>query len=227
MSADLRDLLFFALTWWLVSLSGVLMPGPVSAMAVSEGARRGVVAGPLITAGHAAAEVVLVAALGFGLSQVLRQPVVVGVIGILGGLVLLWMGWGIVKTARSEVFDANPPAPSRAAPVRDRRNLVSAGILMTVSNPYWLLWWATVGATYFVAFSRFGLAALIVLFLLGHLALDLGWNSFLALVVGAGRGRVPGRIYRVVLGLCGVFMMAMSGYFVYSGFGFLLSPAGR
>lgn len=217
MSASLRDLILIALTWWLVSLSGVLMPGPISAMAVSEGARRGTVAGPLITAGHAAAEILMVVALAVGLSQVLRQSLVAGGVGILGGIVLLWMGWGIVKMAHAGPGEAR--APGVEAPVRG--NLVRTGLLITISNPYWLLWWATVGAAYFVAFSRFGLAALVVLFLAGHLALDLGWNSFLAFAIGAGRGRVPARAYQIVLGVCGIFVMAMSGYFVYSGVGFL------
>ncbi len=220
MPADLKDLAVVSLTWWLVSLSGVLMPGPISAMAVSEGARRGVLAGPLITAGHAAAEVVMVLALAVGFSQVLRQPRVVGGIGILGGIVLLWMGWGIVKMARAGPGDA--PVSGAAVPVRG--NLVRTGLLITISNPYWLLWWATVGAAYFVAFSRFGIVALLVLFLAGHLALDLGWTSFLAFAIGAGRGRVPVRAYQIVLGACGVFVMAMSGYFVYSGLNFFTHP---
>jgi threonine/homoserine/homoserine lactone efflux protein len=211
------ELVSITLTWWLVSLSGVLMPGPISAMAVSEGARRGVAAGPLITAGHAAAELALVGALVFGLSHVLRLPVVIGLIGVLGGAVLLWFGWGIVRTARA----APPPAAASEGAPPPGGSLVRTGLLVTVSNPYWLLWWATVGAAYFVAFSRFGPVAVIVLFLAGHLALDLGWNSFLALAVGAGRGRVPTRAYQVVLGICGAFVMAMSGYFIYSGVGFL------
>ena len=229
MLATPGDLLAVTLTWWAVSLSGVLMPGPISAMAVSEGARRGAIAGPLVTAGHAVAEAVMVGALAAGLSQVLKLPAVVGAIGIVGGLVLLWMGWGIVQTARAAAsgpaFAAgagNAGAPG-AAGVRlpSRGTLVRTGLLVTVGNPYWLLWWATVGAAYLVAFSRFGIAALVVLFFAGHVALDLGWTTFLAFTVGAGRGRVPARAYQVVLGICGVFVMAMSVFFVYSGAGFL------
>ena len=213
-----RELLAVAFTWWVVSLSGVLSPGPISAMAISEGARRGAVAGPLITAGHAATEMVMVGALAIGLSRVLQAPAVVGIIGVLGGLVLLWMGWGIARAARKETFG---PASAAGSPIRSRVGLVQAGVLMTLGNPYWLLWWATVGAAYFVAFHRFGLAALVLFFFIGHIALDLGWTSFLAVVVGAGRGRVPVVAYRVVLGICGVFVVGMGGYFLYSGIGLL------
>jgi len=223
--AAVADLLAISLTWWIVSLSGVLAPGPISAMAVTEGARRGAVAGPLIVAGHAIAELGVVIALALGLDQALKQPPVLGTIGMLGGMILCWMGLGILKTARAGHFDSYPWAisiPAAPAFQAGSGNLVRAGLLASVGNPYWLLWWATVGTTYFVAFSRFGVAAVVVLFLVGHLALDLGWMSFLSFVVGTGRGRVPGRVYRVVLSLCGVFVILMSAYFFYSGLRYLI-----
>jgi len=211
------ELVGISLSWWLVSLSGVMMPGPVSAMAVTEGTRRGPVAGPLVTVGHAAAEAVMLGLLVLGMNRVLQQPAVVGAIGILGGAVLAWMGWGIAGAAWRNRLD--PPAGAGFGSAG--RSLVRAGLLTTVTNPYWLLWWATVGAAYFVRFTRFGPLAVAGLFFIGHISLDLGWNSFLALVVGAGRGKIPARAFRVVLGGCGVFLIGMSLYFVYSGVNFL------
>lgn len=213
----MSELVGIALTWWLISLSGVLMPGPVSAVAISEGARRGFAAGPLITVGHVAAEVVMLAVLAIGLGHALEQPAVIGTIGVLGGVVLAWMGWGIASAAWR---DAVVLPSASAAPMGARFSLVRSGVLTTVGNPYWLLWWVTVGAGYFVVFRRFGWVALIVVFYAGHAMLDLAWNSFLALVVGSGRGRIPERAYRIVLGVCGVFVMAMSVYFLLSGLRF-------
>ena len=211
------ELVGISLSWWLVSLSGVMMPGPVSAMAVTEGTRRGPVAGPLVTVGHAAAEAVMLGLLVLGMNRVLQQPPVIGAIGILGGAVLAWMGWGIAGAAWRNRLDPPAEAVGRSA----GRSLVRTGLLTTVTNPYWLLWWATVGAAYFVRFTRFGPLAVAGLFFIGHISLDLGWNSFLALVVGAGRGKIPARAFRVVLGGCGVFLIGMSLYFVYSGVNFL------
>lgn len=220
----MSDLLVAALTWWVISLSGVLAPGPISAMSVTEGARRGVIAGPLLTVGHAVPEVAMVAALGFGLSRLLGQPMVVAAIGLMGGLVLAWMGWGIVRTTRMEAVFPDPArAPARTdGRKRSHGTLIGTGIVLTVANPYWFLWWATVGAAYYVTFSRFGALAIIVVFLAGHLALDLGWNTLLALVVGAGRGRVPEAVYRVALGVCGVSVMSFGAYFIASGVRFFI-----
>ncbi len=212
------ELIGISLSWWLVSLSGVLMPGPVSAMAITEGTRRGPLAGPLITAGHAAAEAVMLGLLVLGMNRTLQEPVVVGAIGILGGAVLAWMGWGIASAAWRNRLD--PPAETASGSAG--RSLVRAGLLTTVTNPYWLLWWATVGAAYFVRFTRFGPLAVGGLFFIGHLSLDLGWNSFLALIVGAGRGKIPAGAFRIVLGGCGIFLIGMSLYFVSSGVNFLI-----
>jgi threonine/homoserine/homoserine lactone efflux protein len=97
---------------------------------------------------------------------------------------------------------------------------VVGGVLLSVGNPYWLLWWATVGAGYFIMFTQFGIAGLIA-FYVGHVALDLGWNSLLAFLSASGRRAFPQPVYRGVLLACGLFLMAMSIYFVRSGVGFL------
>lgn len=208
------DLVSVALTWWLVSLSGILMPGPVTAMAVTQGARLGGVAGSLVTAGHAAAEALLVIVLAVGMGPALRQPRVVGVIGLLGGAVLLGMGARMIVAAWNT---PSLPGSQPTGPSLRPASLVRAGLIATAANPYWLLWWATVGAGYYALFSARGLAAVVGLFFLGHIALDLGWNSILAGVVGAGRGRIPAGVYRMVLVGCGGLVVAMSAVFAGAG----------
>lgn len=208
------DLLPVALTWWLVSLSGILMPGPVTAMAVAQGARLGGVAGPLVTAGHAAAEALLVTVLAVGMGPALRHPRVVGVIGLLGGAVLLGMGAQMIVAAWNT---PSLPGSRPAGPSLRPASLVRAGLIATAANPYWLLWWVTVGAGYYALFSARGVAAVVGLFFLGHVALDLGWNSILAGVVGAGRGRIPAGVYRTVLVGCGGLVAAMSVVFAVAG----------
>jgi threonine/homoserine/homoserine lactone efflux protein len=213
----MAGLITLSLTWYLVSLSGVMSPGPIAAMAISEGARRGARAGPLITLGHAVTELAMVIALGVGLRDFLQRPPVAGTIGLVGGVVLLWMGYGLAKAAWFDQVSlrANDP-PNGAA----RLGPVPAGVLLSIGNPYWLVWWATVGAGYFILFLEFGLPGLIA-FYLGHITLDLTWNSLLAFLSASGQRAVPQQVYRGVLLVCGLFLIAMSVYFVRSGIGFL------
>ena len=84
-------LLSLAVSAYVVGFSGALVPGPLTAMTVAESARRGFRAGPLLTLGHAVAEVAIVVALAVGLNRFFQQPLVSGLIAFCGGLVLLWM----------------------------------------------------------------------------------------------------------------------------------------
>ena len=110
----MADLAAIFITSFIVGFSGAMMPGPVSAVTLSEGARRGFRAGPLITVGHAVAEVAIVVALAMGLSGLLQHSFIAAAIGLLGGALPLlarptrgavgsWLGamWGCRQQATS------------------------------------------------------------------------------------------------------------------------------
>lgn len=211
------ELLLLAGSWWIVGFTGAMMPGPVTTLIVTESARRGFIAGPLVTIGHVLLELVMVIALFFGLGDVLKQNVVAGVIGLMGGLFLLWMGWGILKSAwRGEVSLtlATDGSTSGAS-----SNPVVQGILTSISNPYWLLWWATVGAASLIAFRAYGLPG-IVAFYIGHTLADWVWNNTVAFIVATGRKLMSDTIYRAISIVCGGFLIMLSLYFVAAGIGF-------
>jgi threonine/homoserine/homoserine lactone efflux protein len=207
------------LAWWLTGFTGAMMPGPISTMALVEGSRQGFRAGPLLTLGHALAELVMALALLVGLSDALQRPAVAGVIGVVGGIVLLWMGMDIARAAwlgRVVLGGGGPPVGFA------RLGLVPAGAVASLVNPYWLLWWATVGAAALLQFLPFGLLGFVAFFG-GHILSDLAWNSFLAAVVSSGRQVLAPRVYRGILLVCGAFLMLLSVWFVWSGVGFLRS----
>ncbi|MFQ5854059.1 MAG: LysE family transporter [Anaerolineae bacterium] len=220
----IAHLVALTIPWGLISLSGVMSPGPISTLAVSEGARRGYRAGPLISVGHAATELVMVGALALGLSQVLQQTIVAGVVGLLGGAVLAWMGLDIIRGAREArlSLDIQAEAGGNPAQTDQRWGLMSAGVLLSVSNPFWLLWWATVGSANMLRFLEYGLIGLSV-FYLSHISLDFGWNSLLSVLARSGRQFVSDRVFRGVLAVCGVFLVLFAVYFVVAGIGLLRS----
>jgi threonine/homoserine/homoserine lactone efflux protein len=211
------ELLLLAGSWWIVGFTGAMMPGPVTTLIVTESARRGFIAGPLITVGHVLLELAMVIALFFGLGDVLKQNVAAGVIGLMGGLFLLWMGWGILKSAwRGEVsltLEANGRTSGASS------NPVVQGVLTSISNPYWILWWATVGAASLITFRAYGLAG-IVAFYIGHTLADWVWNNTVAFIVATGRRVMSDKIYRAILIVCGGFLILLSLYFVTSGIEF-------
>lgn len=212
------ELLLLAGSWWIIGFSGAMMPGPVTTLIVTETARRGFIAGPLITIGHVLLELVVVVALFFGLGDLLKQNAVAGTIGLLGGFFLLWMGFDIIRNAWQGKVSLNLKPGDRNA--RASGNPVVAGVLTTIANPYWLLWWATVGAAYLITFRAFGLAG-VVAFYIGHTLADWVWNDVVAFVVATGRRAMSDRVYRGILVVCGAFLIGLSFYFVSSGIDFL------
>lgn len=196
----------------MVGFSGALMPGPLLTVDISESAKRGFRAGPLLVAGHGIVEALVVVGLTVGLSEIFRDRIVSGAIGILGGAFLLWMGYGIVKAAwRGEVS-----LKIQAKAARQSSFPVLSGALVSLSNPYWVLWWATVGAAY-VLWSLDKGAAGLISFYGGHILSDLTWYSAIALVVSKGKSLLSDSIYRGILLVCGVFLWFLSVYFIFSG----------
>jgi len=125
----------FLLEAVLISLSGVMAPGPIIAVAVSKGTKSPH-AGALIALGHGMVEIPLMVLILYGFGDILKISYIKAIIGLLGGLFLLKMGLGLLKGIKQAKIDfANDPH----SPLR-------AGIILTLVNPYFLVWWATVGA---------------------------------------------------------------------------------
>lgn len=77
------------------------------------------------------------------------------------------MGVQLLNSLRAEQADSNATV--------QRHPLVS-GIVLS-GNPYFLIWWATVGLTLTSQAMEFGVLALVV-FLLIHWLCDVGWLEF-------------------------------------------------
>ncbi len=211
------DLLPLYATFMLISLSGALSPGPLTALAISEGVRAGRWAGTGLALGHGLVEIPLAFAIAYGLGAWLQRPLVGGLVALTGSLVLLWLGYGLVAgTLRGQLSLA--AAAAAPAPAALRFGHIPGGVIFTVTNPYWSLWWATLGASYLARVTALNGSA----FAVGGLALthwltDLGWLGGLSLLVGSGRRLFGERGYRAVLLGCGVFLLGFGVYFATVG----------
>lgn len=215
MGAILRLGTIFALSF-VTALSGALMPGPLLTVTIARTAERGFIAPVMLIAGHALLELLLVVGLVFGLGRILKIKPVIGTITVLGGVMLLWMGWGMLPGVELNLH-ASGAASSRGI----MGNSVLAGMLVSLSNPYWTIWWATVGLTLFAALSRSAdkssrrASAVIGSFYLGHIMGDALWYLAVGAVVATGRGFINPSVYRVVVQACGGFLIFLGGSFLY------------
>lgn len=206
-----------------VGLTGAMTPGPLLTVTITEAARRGFWVGPLLMVGHAVLEGALVLALAAGLAAAIAHDVVMGAIATIGGVFLLYMGWTIVRDALSGRLRLEVEREAAAAkdgkPAQDpssNRRLVGLGVLISVANPYWSLWWATIGLGYITLSLNQGTMGL-VSFYTGHITADFLWYSLVAGVIAGGRRFLTPLLYRGILALCGGFLVFLGGYFIYSG----------
>ena len=130
------------LTSFMIALSGAMMPGSLLTVTISESSRRGLMAGPLLMLGPSLLELALVVALLLGLAPLFNQPWFFLVVSLLGGGMLLWMAVGMLRALPSLSLELE------AAAGGGRGNLVMTGALMSLANPYWIIWWATIGVGY-------------------------------------------------------------------------------
>ncbi len=192
-------------TAFVTALSGAVVPGPVLAVTITHAARLGAKAGPLIMLGHFFLEGSLVAALALGLGGVLARPEVAGWVGGAGALILLWMGTGMLRSLPGLKLDLSPGKAT--GPVRD-------GFLLSLANPYWSLWWVTVGLSLVAMALETRPAWLgVTVFYAGHISADVAWYFLLALVVAKGRRFLNDRVYRALVGVCAIFLLGFGVYF--------------
>ena len=191
------------------------MPGPLLAAAVSNSAEHGAKAGPLLILGHGILETVLVVALFLGLAPILTDEAVFMGIALAGGAILILMAISMLRSLPKISLQAAGTLPGGMV---CQKRLVLGGILLSVANPYWTIWWATIGLALLLESREAGWFGVFVFFA-GHILADLAWYSFISFTVGRGRRFLSDRTYRILIGFCAIFLCALGIYFVYSAFG--------
>jgi threonine/homoserine/homoserine lactone efflux protein len=201
------SLLLIGFSSFIIALSGALVPGPLFSITVAESAKRGASTGPLIIIGHGILEISLITLMILGITPFLTSPSAKTVISAIGGVVLIYMGYRLIKDARvARLFLTRG---------EEKRGLhpVFTGIVGSVSNPYWSIWWVTIGLGYLVSSLKFGFLGVVVFFI-GHIMADLAWYSLISLAVAKGKKMMGDRGYRSLLYVCGVFLVFFGVWFL-------------
>ena len=207
------ELLAIFASSFVVGFTGALAPGPLLALDIREAMRLGAKAGPLVSLGHALADLGMVVVLALGVNQVVEREVAIAVVGPLGGAFLVWLGWRMVRAA-----PARAPWSERALARGPRAPLypVVAGALVSLANPYFVVWWLTAGTSFLVAALPLGHAGA-AFFYTGHILSDFAWFSLVAMAVGSGRRFMGDGAYRVALVISGLILAIAGGAFLTFG----------
>ncbi len=154
-----------------ISLSGVMMPGLMFGVTLVK-SLKSPWAGAEIALGHAVIEVPIILLIYFGFARFFENIVVQLVLSILGGGMIIWLGVSMFR-ARTEMVHGEKDLPY---------NAFIAGILTTALNPFFWLWWVTIGIMLEMKFLDFGVMGLAV-FIVVHWLCDLVWLSFVSNLV--------------------------------------------
>ncbi len=204
MVADTTNLPLFLLSVFAISTTGAMMPGSVTALTVAQGSQR-MAAGALIAIGHGIVELVVILLIYFGLASFMDLNPVRVAVGIIGGTVLLWMALGLFR---------NTPTIEREQ--KDQaRGSVMGGAALTLANPYFFIWWATVGAALIVSASDFGGPAIIAMGIT-HWLCDFAWLFFMSWVVFKSKRLWTEKVNRAVFGVCATILAGFGTWFIVS-----------
>ncbi len=200
----------FLLEAVLVSLSGVMAPGPITSVTVGYG-NEDPWAGAGVAVGHGVVEFPLMVGVFFGVGTLVDLPVVQTAIALVGSAFLLYTGIGLLRGIRQEKIGGT----------KSSRSPIAAGALLSVGNPYFLVWWATVGAALILRSVEFGLLGFAG-FAVAHWTCDLVWDTFLSTLSYQGRQFFGHRFQQIVFALSGGFLIFYSGKLFLDGARLLL-----
>ncbi len=198
-------LLLFMLQVVLISCSGVLAPGPMTAAAIAAGTRTRY-AGALMALGHAVVEFPLMLAIVLGAGRIFESNKAQMVISLAGGILLLVMAIGMLRSLKTA--GNSQSRPTKATPFL-------TGVVLSGCNPYFLLWWATIGLALATTASRLGIWAF-VLFVIVHWLCDLIWLTALSWASFKGSALFGPRSGKIVQLICSMVLLVFGLLFIYN-----------
>ena len=201
----MANLLVFLVKVVVISISGVMAPGPVMAATISAGAKNRH-AGALVAIGHGIVEFPLIFLIMAGMGRLFESEVVKIIIGLAGGLFLLFMGVGMLRN----IF----AAASEDAEKLNAKNPIWIGIALSAGNPYFLLWWATIGLALAQSAQKLGVIAFVI-FAVVHWLCDLFWLEAISLATFNGARVMGPKPQRIILIICGVAVVIFGVWFIF------------
>jgi len=206
------DLFSFVVTVIVVTASGALAPGPLFFGLLMHGSKEGARAGFSYAVGHTLVEFPLVLALSLGLLAAANQPAIKGVIGVVGGL-------GLIGFGTLQIYDTIKSKPEFGeAPKRSSvpASSLILGLALTGLNPYFILWWLTIGSVLIVQALAFAAIIGVLIMYISHVWMDYAYLTAIAHLGKRGKNLIGSRYYKLVLIAFGLIL-------IYYGSTFLLN----
>jgi len=202
----MQEFFAFAAAVVLISMSGVMSPGPLFASNIFYGIRQGAEAGLKIAAGHTIVELPLITVLGVGIISLEAVPQIRVGIAVLGAV-------GLFAFAGLQIRSVVAEKPSE--PKNHVHGPVLAGIVLSGLNPFFVVWWLTIGFKLISdSMELWPFYGIFIMFAL-HIWMDFAWLGATALLASKGSRFLSDRSYRII-------GMIVSGVLIYFGAAFMM-----
>lgn len=207
------DILTFIATVVAVTASGALAPGPLFFTNITHGTKSGAKGGLAFSVGHTIFELSLVVFLAVTLHAVISQLSVIElVVGVIGGTALLVFGFLQIR----EALTAKAAVEGKKSRFSSKNPLL-LGTLFTGLNPYFIIWWLTVGLALIV--NALALASFlgVLIMYIAHVWMDYVWLIGTAYLAKKGTNLTGRKGYKILMIIFGLIL-------VYFGVNFIISP---
>lgn len=195
----------------LVSLSGVLSPGPLFFANLIYGSKEGFSSGIKIAFGHTIVELPLIILLAIGLSQIPYADFTntgnLKIIGIVGGIAIVAFSIlqikDITKGRDVEAMTLNDNSKKKEiqkVSYNNRNQPIISGIIFTALNPFFLAWWLTVGLKMTSdSISSFGVLSGTISLFAFHIWMDYAWLTLVSYLIFKGISILESKHYKTLL----------------------------
>jgi threonine/homoserine/homoserine lactone efflux protein len=187
----------------IISLSGILMPGPVFAIAIAKG-HQNKFAGAIISLGHGLVEFPLMILIYIGLLRFFTGTEFQMIIAFLGGIALIYLGYGLYRSKNDineDKYDV-------------QWGTFTAGAITTLANPYFFMWWVSIGAVLILSFSSYGFIGFL-LFAIVHWLCDFFYNTLVSFTVFKSKRFWNSKVHGIVFGGSGLLLITFGIWFIY------------
>ncbi len=205
--------------WFVLSLTGALAPGPLSAAVIQHASKRGRLHGMLPMVGHALVELVIITAIILGVNSAVLDPYTDFLMGF-GGVIIILFGLVALRDYK-QVSETKVEQDLTASSVLEA---TTQGALVSIFSPYFILWWIAAGftaITYLLEYVQWSVGAVLIagiLIYFTHISTDFIFGAFLSVgaTYGSKKAQVDskvGRLNLVNIGI-GVFQVALGIFFI-------------
>jgi threonine/homoserine/homoserine lactone efflux protein len=188
---------------FILGLTGALAPGPTLVATINASIAGDWTTGLKVSLGHVIVELFLVILILLGLAT-LALPYASAIAGI-GGIALV--AFGALTIAGSKKVTLRTSAP------RTVTNPYIAGFVTSIANPYFWIWWLSIGSAMIIAGLQGGLV-LVGALMIGHWSADTLWLTLVSTGVSKGRVIVSDSTYQKIMALCGIFLILFGIYYL-------------